>query len=104
MIFAVMAKQRSVKITRLIDADWVLAHVKPYSTADEEWTCTGGTAIRLIRNVVDNAPSIDAVPVVRCADCIYLVNATYDQYCSNSYGLRTVLHDTYCPYGKRVNQ
>lgn len=89
---------------RLINADWVLYHVKPYSTADEEWAVTGGTAIRLIHNAVDNAPSIDAVPVVRCADCIYLVNTTYDQYCNNSYGLRTIFADAYCPYGKKVNQ
>lgn len=88
---------------RLIDADWVLSHVKPYSTADEEWTVTGGTAIRLIHNAVDNAPSIDAMPVVRCVDCIYYRITTYDQYCSNSYGLKTVFHDTYCPYGKKVN-
>lgn len=89
---------------RLINADWVLSHVKPYSTADEEWAVTGGTAIRLIHNAVDNAPSIDAVPVVRCADCMYYRVAPCDQYCSNSYGLRTVFHDTYCPYGKKVNQ
>ncbi len=88
---------------RLIDADWVLAHVKPYSTADEEWTVTGGTAIRLIYKAVDNAPSIDAIPVVRCADCIYHMNITYDQYCNNSNGLKTVFPDTYCPYGKNVN-
>ncbi len=88
---------------RLIDADWVLSHVKPYSTADEEWTVTGGTAIRLIHNAVDNAPSIDAMQVVRCVDCKYYRITTYDQYCNNSYGLKTVFHDTYCPYGKKVN-
>lgn len=104
MIFAATAKERGVKMMRLVDADWVLAHVKPYSTSDEEWTVTGGTAIRLIHNAVDNAPSIDAIPVVRCADCIYLVNATYGQYCNNSYGLRTIFSDAYCPYGKEVNK
>lgn len=54
---------------RLIDADWVLEHTKPYELSDEDWSVTGGTAIRLIHTAVDNAPTIDAVPVVRCKDC-----------------------------------
>ena len=54
---------------RLIDADWVLEHVKPYERSDEQWSVTGGTAIRLIYNAIDNAPTVDAVPVTRCRDC-----------------------------------
>ena len=57
---------------RLIDADWVLEHIKPYELSDEDWSVTGGTAIRLIRNAIDQAPTIDAVPVVRCKDCKHL--------------------------------
>ena len=57
---------------RLIDADWVLEHIKPYELSDEEWSVTGGTAIRLIHNAIDQAPTIDAVPVVRCKDCKHL--------------------------------
>lgn len=54
---------------RLIDADWVLAHLKHYNPADEEWCVTGGTAIRLIHNAVDGAPTVDAIEVVRCKNC-----------------------------------
>lgn len=54
---------------RLIDADFVLAHVKPYEMNDEKWSVTGGTAIRLIHNAIDNASTIDAIPVVRCPKC-----------------------------------
>ena len=57
---------------RLIDADWVLEHIKPYELSDEDWSATGGTAIRLIRNAIDQAPTIDAVPVVRCRECKHL--------------------------------
>lgn len=58
---------------RLIDADWVLGHLKPYEPSDEEWSVTGGTALRLIHNAVDNAPTpVDAVVVTRCKDCKYL--------------------------------
>lgn len=54
---------------RLIDADAALAAVKPYEPSDEMWSCTGGTAIRLIHNAIDNTPTVDAVQVVRCKDC-----------------------------------
>ena len=54
---------------RLIDADWVLEHIKPYELSDEDWSVTGGTAIRLIHNAIEKAPTIDAVPVVRCREC-----------------------------------
>ena len=57
---------------RLIDADWVLGHLKPYEPSDEEWGVTGGTALRLIHNAVDNAPTVDAVVVTRCKDCKHL--------------------------------
>ena len=57
---------------RLIDADWVLEHIKPYELSDEDWSVTGGTAIRLIHNAIDGAPTIDAVPVVRCRECKHL--------------------------------
>ena len=57
---------------RLIDADWVLEHIKSYELSDEDWIVTGGTGIRLIYNAVDQAPTIDAVPVVRCKDCKHL--------------------------------
>ena len=56
---------------RLIDADWVLGHIKPYEPSDEEWSVTGGTALRLIHNAVDNAPTVDAEVVTRCKDCKY---------------------------------
>lgn len=51
---------------RLIDANWVIDHLKPYEPSDEEWIVTGGTALRLICKAIDNAPTVDAVPVVHC--------------------------------------
>lgn len=61
---------------RLIDADWVLGHLKPYEQSDEEWSVTGGTALRLIHGAVDNAPTVDAVVVTRCKDCEHCVRTT----------------------------
>lgn len=54
---------------RIIDADDALARIKPYDPEDENWAVTGGTAIRLIHDVIDNAPTIDAVLVTRCEGC-----------------------------------
>ena len=64
-----LQKKGLIDKMRLIDADWVLEHIKPYELSDEDWSVTGGTAIRLIHNAIDNAPTVDAVPVVRCREC-----------------------------------
>ena len=85
---------------RLIDADWVLEHTKPYELSDEDWSVTGGTAIRLIYNAVDNAPTIDAVPVVRCQDCKYFgLNDENVPYCFNRFGLNDPEPNGFCNYG-----
>ena len=76
---------------RLIDSDWVLEHIKPYELSDENWSVTGGTAIRLIYNAIDRAPTIDAVPVVRCKDCEYFrLNDENVPYCLNPFDQMTM--------------
>ena len=86
---------------RLIDADWVLEHIKPYELSDEDWSATGGTAIRLIRNAIDQAPTIDAVPIVRCKDCEYFrTNDENVPYCSNPFGLNDPEPNGFCSYGR----
>lgn len=91
---------------RLIDADWVIEHTKPYELSDEDWSVTGGTAIRLIHNVIDNAPTIDAVPVVRCKDCYY---GSYDSelndamICTSTNDGYWRHGDDFCSYGRKKN-
>ena len=87
---------------RLIDADWVLGHLKPYEPSDEEWGVTGGTALRLIHNAVDNAPTVDAVPVVRCDDCwMYEEGFCFSRHvgCGSVTPQRNP--DDFCSHGKR---
>ena len=59
----------------------------------------------LIEDCIDNAPTVDAVEVVRCKDCKHVMHsAIYKQYfCTNIYGLRNVcrLSDDFCSYGER---
>lgn len=86
---------------RLIDADWVLAHLKPYEPSDEEWGVTGGTALRLIHNAVDNAPTVDAIPVVRCKDCKYSgVYSTGNLYCMHQGGMLPSTPSDFCCHGE----
>ena len=88
---------------RLIDADWVLEHIKPYELSDEDWSVTGGTAIRLIHNAIDGAPTIDVVPVVRCRDCkqgeIDDPDFPDQYYCRAGCGWNNGVF--YCAYGER---
>nr|DAH93474.1 MAG TPA: baseplate protein [Caudoviricetes sp.] len=83
---------------RLIDADWVLGHLKPYEPSDEEWIVTGGTALRLIHNAVDNAPTVDAVIVTRCKNC-RSYNKPKTGWCEIH--LDREHPDDFCSYGKR---
>ena len=88
---------------RLIDADWVLEHIKPYELSDEDWSVTGGTAIRLIHNAIDNAPTIDAVPVVRCKDCKHyeIHKPKVLENCERKGYIIPMKPDDFCSYGER---
>ena len=88
---------------RLIDADWIIEHIKPYELSDEDWSVTGGTAIRLIHNAINKAPTIDAVPVVRCRECkqgeIDDPDFPDQYYCHAGCGWNN--GDFYCAYRER---
>ena len=87
---------------RVIDADWVLAHTKPYEKPNEKWSVTGGTAIRLIHNAVDNAPTVDAVVVVRCKGCKYFDKAAPNDkgFCICPASGMEIVPDDFCSYGE----
>ena len=89
---------------RLIDADWVLAHIKSYELSDEDWSVTGGTAIRLICHAINQAPTIDAVQVMRCKDCEYFgLNDENVPYCLNPFGLDDPEPNGFCNYRRKKN-
>lgn len=90
---------------RLIDADWVLGHLKPYEPSDEEWSVTGGTALRLIHNAVDNAPTVDAEVVVRCKDCkhydVGVCLKIYSDGNAHPEAWQSRKPEDFCSYGER---
>ena len=75
---------------RLIDADSLIE-----SLDKDGMMTTVGYAVAV--GIVKSAPSIDAVPVVRCRECIYRVKLTAE--CTNNGGVWG--DDEYCSDGKR---
>lgn len=84
-------------MSRYIDADalkkqWTIASPEPFSTDAAE-----------VIDSIDNAPTVDAVAVVRCKDCVYWREAvTNDKgflICPAS-GMEITEND-YCSYGER---
>ena len=96
-------------MTRLIDADALIenyfsdSHNIALSYADKCW----------MRRIIQEAPTIDAVPVVRCKTCIkWEADGSYEfdddgtkrlwGVCSNS--LHHCKDNHYCSYGERKEE
>lgn len=73
---------------RLIDADALV----------NKWK--NGFYRRLVETLMDDAPTIDAVPVVRCKDCRRLVFSDFYGECGMGY-LGIVNPWDYCSHGRR---
>lgn len=50
---------------------------------------------------IEDTPTVDAVPVVRCKDCKHLWRDLAGPFCGCGRGLREIYHDTFCSYGER---
>ena len=55
-----------------IDKEVALSLIKPDTPEDEKAAITIATAKELVRSIVCRTPAADVVPVVRCANCMYL--------------------------------
>ena len=90
---------------RLIDGDELI--VKLYQDQPMDWTGSDAEVQELndwelFRNMVDNAPTVDAKIVARCKDCKYSYEDIDGLTCV--YGPCvdcTVPEDFYCKYGER---
>lgn len=87
---------------RLIDADAL--HFNRIRTAHEDGTVGGYNAVVMSAEIKD-APTIDAVPVVRCKDCKYWDKTWRNDwspdyhYCPMTDGVRKGIF--YCAYAER---
>ena len=85
-------------MSRLIDADEVVRQVEtPYTEYPVMIEMR-----RAIKRMVDSAPTVDAVEVVKCKDCCYHEGEELGMvYCPNILGGGWVLKDFFCKNGSR---
>ena len=84
---------------RLIDANKLAVHKFPLTPLRYHVGWNDAIAA-----VIENAPTVDAVEVVRCKDCKYgYFNKAHNAYlCKNPNGLTSHLKvDYFCSYGER---
>lgn len=93
---------------RVIDADAIL---KADENSDKALVLGSGKALEiayaLLKKKVADAPTVDAVPVVRCEDCVrwdddpdtYGADGVPKGKCMKSF--ETMCADDFCSYGKR---
>lgn len=77
---------------RLIDAD-ALKGKESYIMMTTLDTCFGSAKI-FLTETIDNAPTVDAVPVVRCRDCVHFNGHECEDF-------RKVDPDDFCSDGDR---
>ena len=83
-------KEGKVKNMRLIDADALLAEY------DRQHEGEPGKA----RKLIEDAPTVDAVEVVRCKDCKYLMFSDCYGECGKGHMGIVSTYD-FCSYGER---
>ena len=88
---------------RLINADALSKDLeKRWNVNDDQDFCN-----KEVWHALEEAPTINAVEVVRCKDCIVSEtfqrdsNGTTERYCKAFTHLRMVADDDYCSYGER---
>lgn len=83
-------REKTASEKRLID----------YYYLAEKIECPG---VRLVYwDDIESAPTVDAVEVVRCAQCKHFKrNLENDTYCSSVNGLTDPQEDDFCSYGER---
>ena len=96
-------------MARLIDADDAKVIIEErYDTAFMQsrtrpniaWWEGYSTGVNWARNTINDAPTVDAVEVVRCKDCKFLHGKGY---CTLVTGLTRIKPDDYCSYGAKMD-
>lgn len=87
-------------MVRLIDADAlpIKEELKRLCEYDHEKYITA----RTLKFILDSAPTVEAVPVVRCRECKYYKAFTNKDWCRM--WRKTVKTDDYCSRGKKMDE
>lgn len=84
---------------RLIDADALVFDGHITEDRIDDGIPHKLTRAYMLAEQIERAPTIDAIPVVRCKDCKYFIRADYYTECDKV--LRVVFPDDYCSRGER---
>ena len=87
-------------MARLIDADALHRKVKMEANPYGKPTIDYDSGVKVLE-WIDKAPTIDAVPVVRCKDCKWLYGDMDDYCCRSHRGLIRICENSFCSYGER---
>lgn len=84
-------------MARLIDADRAMEIIHNQGIAHPNAYHLTNYATLILRE----APTVDAVPVVRCKDCKWLYDEMDDYCCRSHRGLVRICENSFCSYGER---
>lgn len=96
-------------MSRYIDADALKMDLYSIIKADYGYTTDVLAGLMIAERVIDNAPTVDAVEVVRCLDCKHhrtlrdrdMCAKNADMLNGREVGLRATRADDFCSYGER---
>lgn len=82
---------------RLIDADRLLNHAIAFFTGCH----TSILQFSYVSDMIINAPTVDAVPVVRCKECKHMRRDNIGVFCKVWHGYNGCGEAGFCSYGER---
>lgn len=85
---------------RLIDADRLISYAIAFFTGDY----ANISEFAHVSHIINIAPTVDAVPVIRCRDCIFYDPENSSNWCSHPKGLCNPGESDFCSYSQRKNQ
>lgn len=91
---------------RLIDADALIEKFNESANMAEclvdKRTAERFATFCALADAVEQMPTVDAVPVIRCKDCRFMrFNESGTRYCTNPSGLAGIVSIDYCSYAER---
>ena len=87
---------------RLINADDLIPMMKYVTTDNEIGVFPILIGFDAIKKVIDDAPTIDAVEVVRCGECRNKYMKDFDMFCPYMVGI--LKPNMHCSYGEREGE
>lgn len=85
----------------LISREWLLQKTVYHGEPIGDFGIGQKEAFTCFHMLIDSAPTIDAVPVVRCKDCCYAEESVHNNCVICVEHDKTMNENDYCSYGER---